>query len=264
MGRQSQRMDPAGFSQRYLQHMPRANVFDGGDGLNTAIHQWEFAAHGTGDLNTAYGTSFVADHYQANLKIDHVINTNHKIAFNGSYQNVANDYIPVSGPTVQWPGGYLSKTLRRPRVFTVNFTSTLTPALLNEARVGYRANWHYVWAPWEVPNEEDREVPLSFMLSGSNGVPIVYNPATIAVFRDKRRDADHRQFHLRYGMRPAGQLHAAVPVCGHADLVQREAHVQERCGYPYCIHEGLRNPNRSYPEGHWRRRARIRTQRFNE
>ena len=120
-------MDPAGFSQRYLQHMPRPNVFDGGDGLNTAIHQWEFAAHGTGDLNTAYGTSFVADHYQANLKIDHVINTSHKIAFNGSYQVVPNDYIPVSGPTVQWPGGYLSKTLRRPRVFTVNLTSTLTP-----------------------------------------------------------------------------------------------------------------------------------------
>jgi len=61
-------MDPAGYSQRYLQHMPRANIFDGGDGLNTAIHQWDFRAHGTGDLNTAYGTSFVADHYQANLK----------------------------------------------------------------------------------------------------------------------------------------------------------------------------------------------------
>ena len=173
-------MDPAGFSQRYLQHMPRPNVFDGGDGLNTAIHQWEFAAHGTGDLNTAYGTSFVADHHQANLKIDHVFNTSHKIAFNGSYQVVPNDYIPVSGPTVQWPDGYLSKTIRKPRVFTTNFTSTLGSGILNEARVGYRANWHYVWAPWEVPNEEDREVPLSFMLSGSNGVPIVYNPATIA------------------------------------------------------------------------------------
>jgi hypothetical protein len=173
-------MDPAGYSQRYLQHMPRPNVFDGGDGLNTAIHQWQFAAHGTGDLNTAYGTSFIADHYQANLKVDHVLGTNHKLAFNGSYQVVPNDYIPVSGPTVQWPGGFLSKTLRKPRVFTANVTSTLTPGLLNEARVGYRANWHYVWAPWEVPNEEDRQVPLSFMLNGSNGIPIVYNPATIA------------------------------------------------------------------------------------
>jgi len=173
-------MDPAGFSQRYLKAMPHANIFDGGDGLNTAIHQWQFAGHGTGDLNTAYGVSFLADHHQSNLKIDHVINTKHKIAFNGSYQVVPNDYIPVSGPTVQWPDGYLSKTLRRPRVFTANLTSSLSSGILNEARVGYRANWHYVWAPWEVPNEQDRAVPLSFMLNGSNGVPIVYNPATIA------------------------------------------------------------------------------------
>ena len=72
-------------------------------------------AHGTGDLNTAYGTSFVADHHQENLKIDHVINARHKIAVNGSYQTINNDYIPVSGPLVQWPGGYLSKTLRKPQ-----------------------------------------------------------------------------------------------------------------------------------------------------
>ena len=98
-------MDPVGFSQKYLSYMPHANVFDGGDGLNTAIYQWQFAGHGTGDLNTAYGTSFVADHHQENLKIDHVINARHKIAVNGSYQTINNDYIPVSGPLVQWPGG---------------------------------------------------------------------------------------------------------------------------------------------------------------
>ena len=98
-------MDPVGFSQKYLSFMPHANVFDGGDGLNTAIYQWQFAGHGTGDLNTAYGTSFVADHYQENLKIDHVINSRNKIAVNGSYQTINNDYIPVSGPLVQWPGG---------------------------------------------------------------------------------------------------------------------------------------------------------------
>jgi hypothetical protein len=173
-------MDPAGFSQRYLGYMPRANIFDGGDGLNTAIHQYQLSLHGRGELGTASGTSFNADHHQANLKVDHVFNAKHKIAVSGSYQVVPNDYIPVSGPTVQWPNGYLSKSVRKPRVLTASLTSTLTPSLLNEARYGYRANWHYVWAPWEVPNEKDREVPLSFMLNGSNGIPIVYNPATIA------------------------------------------------------------------------------------
>jgi hypothetical protein len=172
-------MDPVGMTQRYLGFMPRANIFDGGDGLNTAIHQWQFAAHGDGNLSTASGTSFFADHRQANLKIDHILNSRHKIAVNGSYQVVPNDYIPVSGPTVQWPDGYLSRTLRKPRVLTVNFTSTLTPTLLNEARYGYRANWHYVWAPWEVPDEKAREVPLSLLRNGSNGIPIAYTPATV-------------------------------------------------------------------------------------
>jgi len=45
---------------------------------------------------------------------------------------------------------------------------------LNEARYGYRANWHYVWAPWEVPDVKAREVPLSLMLTGQKGFPIVY------------------------------------------------------------------------------------------
>ena len=83
-------------------------------------------AHGTGDLNTAYGTSFVADHHQENLKIDHVFNSRHKIAVNGSYQTINNDYIPVSGPTGAMAGRIFSKTLRKPKVLTANLTSTLT------------------------------------------------------------------------------------------------------------------------------------------
>ncbi|HEY2382302.1 MAG TPA: carboxypeptidase regulatory-like domain-containing protein [Terriglobia bacterium] len=172
-------MDPAGFSKRYLQYMPHANVFDGGDGLNTAIYQWQYALDGTGDLNTAYGVSFVANNHQENLKLDHNFNSRNKVAINGSYQTIPNDYIPVSGPTVQWPGGYLSKTLRKPRVLTVNLTSTLSSALLNEGRFGYRANWHYVWAPWEVPDVSARQVPLSLMLNGQGGIPITYSPAGV-------------------------------------------------------------------------------------
>jgi hypothetical protein len=168
-------MDPAGVTKTFLDYMPHANVFDGGDGLNTAIHEWQYSGHGTGDLNTAYGTSFVADHHQINVKVDHNFNSSHKVAVNYSHQWVANDYIPVSGPTVQWPNGFLSKTVRRPRVLTVNLTSTLSSNLINEARFGYRANWHYVWAPWEVPNVKDREVPLALLQKGGQGFPVAYS-----------------------------------------------------------------------------------------
>src|SRR5438552_14678814 len=229
--------------------MPHANFFDGGDGLNTAIHQWQFSGHGAGDLNTAYGTSFVADHHQENLKIDHIFNARHKVAVNGSYQVIPNDYIPVSGPTVQWPGGYLSKTLRKPRVITVNLTSTLSSSLLNEARYGYRANWHYVWAPWEVPNEKDREVPLSFMLAGHNGIPIVYNPATIASTATGRGTLTTVSFTCATGCAQQGNY---TPLFEYADTLSytRGRHafkggVDVRIGYT----KGYETPTALIPKG---------------
>jgi len=170
-------MDPTGISQKYLTLMPHANIFDGGDGLNTGIHQWVRSAHGNANLGTASGTSYDADNRQINVKVDHNFNTRHKVAANYSYQWVDNEYI--RNPTVQWPGGFSSPTIRRPRVLTLNFTSTLTPSLLNEARFGYRANWHYVWAPWEDPDENKREIPLSLLVQGGQGYPIAYVPAMI-------------------------------------------------------------------------------------
>src|SRR5262245_20581862 len=163
--------DPAGISQRYIGYMPHVNIFDGGDGLNTAVHQWAWSAHDNGNLGVAAGTDYGADHHQINLKIDHNFNARHKVAINGSYQWINSDYIPVSNPTTQWPGGYPSKLIRRPRVLTVNLTSTLSSTLLNEVRYGYRANWHYIWAPWEAPDVSAREVPLSLMQQGG-GYPI--------------------------------------------------------------------------------------------
>src|SRR5207247_5855878 len=128
------------------------------EGLNTLLHHGVRSAHGNANLGTESGTSFDEDNRQINTKINHTLSARHKVAVNYSFQWVDNEYI--RNPTVQWPGGYSSPTIRRPRVFTTNFTSTLSASLLNEARFGYRANWHYVWAPWEVPDPKEREVPL--------------------------------------------------------------------------------------------------------
>jgi outer membrane receptor protein involved in Fe transport len=69
--------------------------------------------------------------------------------------------------------------IRRPKVLTVNFTSTLTQSLLNEARFGYRANKHIIWAPWEVTDPKAREIPASFLLQGGQDFPIAYVPAPV-------------------------------------------------------------------------------------
>jgi hypothetical protein len=38
-------MDPVGITQKYLGVMPHANIFDGGDSLNTAVDQWVWRGH---------------------------------------------------------------------------------------------------------------------------------------------------------------------------------------------------------------------------
>jgi hypothetical protein len=174
-------MDPAGMTQKYLSLMPAANVFDGGDGLNTAVHQWVRSGHNAGNFSIAGGTNTDADRRQINTKIDHNFNASHKVAFNYSYEWLESDYIPIANPTTQWPNGYESPIKRRPKVMTVNYTSTLTPSLLNEARFGYRANWHYIWAPWETPDPKANEVPLSLLRKGGQGFPVAYMAANVGL-----------------------------------------------------------------------------------
>src|SRR5215831_5177122 len=54
-------LDPSGVSQKFLAAMPHANIFDGGDGLNTAVDQWTWRGHSNADYGIASGTSFDAD-----------------------------------------------------------------------------------------------------------------------------------------------------------------------------------------------------------
>jgi len=169
--------DPAGISQKYLGVMPTPNRFDGGDGLNTAVHQWVWRGHNAANFGLATGTSSDTDRRQVNAKVDHNINSKNKVAVNYSYEWIDGDYL--AAPTSAWPGAFTSQIIRRPKVFTVNYTSTLSASFLNEARFGYRANRHVIWAPWEVTDESKREVPLSLMLQGQGGYPMTYVPAAV-------------------------------------------------------------------------------------
>jgi hypothetical protein len=171
------RLDPVGITQKYISVMPHANIFDGGDGLNTAIDQWTYRGHNAANFGLATGTSTDTTRKQINTKIDHNINSNNKVALNYSHEWIDGDYL--ANVQNQWPGGYTSQVIRRPRVLTLNFTSTLSPSLLNEARYGYRASKHVIWAPWEVTDSKLAEVPKSFLLQGGGGFPIVYAPAAV-------------------------------------------------------------------------------------
>src|SRR5688572_23303464 len=168
--------DPVGISQKYLDLMPLPNIYDGGDGLNTAVHQWVRPGHNNAAFALANGGNTDTDRKQINVKVDHNFNTRHKVAGNFSYEWLDADYLANINA---WPGGYTSEVIRRPRVLTVNFTSTLTPTILNEARFGYRANQHVIWAPWEVTDPALAAVPQSLLLQGGAGFPIAYAPAAV-------------------------------------------------------------------------------------
>jgi hypothetical protein len=179
------KMDPSGTSQKFLAVMPHANTFDGGDGLNTAVTQWTWRGHSLGDYPLASGNTFDANRLQFNGKVDHNFNAKHKVAVNYTNERINSDYYN-SGVGGLWPGYYPQQMQLRPQVFTVNFTSTLTSNIVNEARYGYRKSYQYIYGPWEVPDPEQRKVPLSFQLQGGKNAagqtfPIAYAPSGVGL-----------------------------------------------------------------------------------
>src|SRR5262249_8311201 len=79
-------VDSTGLIKKYLDAMPHANRFDGGDGLNTAVNQWLRGSRSSGSLLVGAGTDTDTDRKQINIKIDHNFNAKNKAAFNWSYE----------------------------------------------------------------------------------------------------------------------------------------------------------------------------------
>ena len=123
-------IDPTGYVKKMLGAMPRPNNYEVGDGLNTANFRWVKKTQG-GTNRFGFGQADVRK--QLNLKIDHNFGARNKINAGWSYETTHSDYA-----TRVWPTGFDGVAHRSPQVLTVNFTSTLTPALLNEARFGMR------------------------------------------------------------------------------------------------------------------------------
>src|SRR5207244_13110014 len=71
-------IDRTGYIAKLIGYMPRANAFNGGDGLNTATHRWvrrtvAGPAGGTGQNFDAYRRQ------QFNIKIYHQLNANNRL-----------------------------------------------------------------------------------------------------------------------------------------------------------------------------------------
>ena len=130
-------IDQTGYIKRLLAQMPRANFFGGLDGLNLAQYGYMQRRGGSTGANAQQITDPNANNRQINIKIDHNFNSSHKVAFNYTYQRDNSD-----GNVSSWPDGPSGSVVRQPHVFTANLVSTLSPRMVNEARVGINRNYN--------------------------------------------------------------------------------------------------------------------------
>jgi hypothetical protein len=130
--------------------------------LNTASVRWVRGTHGNAGVQTTQGTGDFNDRKQINVKIDHNFTNNHKLS--GSYTLERN--LADAGSS-NWPNGYSGTIARNPHVLSLNFTSTLGPNLVNEARGGMRFNDTQGRLAWEVHADELHDV-LSPITGGAD------------------------------------------------------------------------------------------------
>jgi hypothetical protein len=162
-------IDPTGFIRKFLDFMPTANYYGTGDGLNTAGIRWLRGSNANqGGLNTTTlqtGQNISADRDQINVKIDQNFTPNQKLSAGYTYEVAGGaDFVGF------WPLQYTGETKRNPHVFTSNFTSTLSAALLNEARFGVRITQTHSNGAWDNSIKEVADGAREFFLTGDKSL----------------------------------------------------------------------------------------------
>ena len=130
-------LDATGFVTQLMGRMPLPNNYEIGDGLNTAGYRWTRNERNGSEGIFAAGPGVTAltgaGRNQINAKVDHNFNSTHKVAVSYTYERTAGNanYEP-------WPDGYRGTFFKHPQTLAVNFTSALSPNLVNEGRAGMR------------------------------------------------------------------------------------------------------------------------------
>jgi hypothetical protein len=158
------RIDPTGYVNTLFKYMPPVNNFDIGDGLNVAGHRWIRRRDGGENLFAAGEPN---NRKGWNIKLDHIFNQNHKI--NGSWSI---EKIYASDAFMAWPNTWEGKDYNQPQVLTVNFVSTLSSRLVNEARFGMNRTGTNEYAPLYNPKYHDE----IFKLFPKNGSGLEFPP----------------------------------------------------------------------------------------
>src|SRR5436190_1401522 len=172
-------LDSTGYISKLIQYMPVPNAYDGAatiggqavDGLNTAVHRW--TQRTVGDSPGGQGENMAAyDRQQFNIKIDHHFNTNHRLSGNWIRESHYTDFNDLP----PWPNGWNGEVHENPRVLSLQLTSTLSPALLNEFRFGHRVTT----LAWTAAIQSQHAKEAFAFLPQVNGYPLYLRPTMFA------------------------------------------------------------------------------------
>jgi hypothetical protein len=160
--------DTSGYIQKILSNMPHANFFSPSpagtvvDGLNLAQYQFVRGKGGATGAGAQNGTNPMnSARKQINLKVDQTFNAKNRLSVGWSYEHDDN-----TDNVANWPGGFNGLSTRRPQVLTVNFTSTLTPTMVNEARYGITYGSQTLTPPWLLNDPTVKAGAEAFLLQG--------------------------------------------------------------------------------------------------
>jgi hypothetical protein len=124
-------IDPTFMAKYYLPNLPSPNNYQLGDGLNTAGFQWLQPQNGS---DGATGQSPNTNRNHLTMRFDYELNNNNKLTFTMTREK---DW-GVTGQTglADVPAGGFGDVYRTPYFYTAQWTSTLSPTVLNEFRWG--------------------------------------------------------------------------------------------------------------------------------
>jgi len=130
------------FLQEEFKRMPSPNNFKTGDGLNTA--GINFVRRQVG-LDATNGNSDEVNRDQYNLRIDHNFNSKHKLSLIGTNEHTWG--AATQAGLRNWPNSFDGLAVKRPVVYSIQLTSTLSNTLLNQLRLSKSGTNNWQWGP---------------------------------------------------------------------------------------------------------------------
>jgi len=127
------KIDPIWFSSQYLKRMPLPNDYSVGDGLNTAGYRWYRRQYG---VDGATGQSANPNRDHLTTRFDYQINDSNKLSFTMTREK---DFgVTAQAGLPDYEGGYFGEVVRKPDFYTVQYTTVISPTVLNEFRFGMK------------------------------------------------------------------------------------------------------------------------------